>query len=366
VHAYGFPEPHDFGVSASAVLAGRAGPDGEWIQLDPPERGERIRLGFSGAGVVDDETGAVVGMVVTTYQDAESRLAWIIPVDTLQEHVPAVGPWVGPDVPCQRWRPSVGLIEIVIGTRTEVGAGTGEMVDAAGKSTAELSRVVAASTPRPAGASLGVAGIEYAERPQEVLDDVVGPLVRRGATVVLQFAHEDSPSARQARKWQREALEARVEAFGEGLAQLADLERRARQRRRRIRSRFIPRPPLAEVPAFAAELELPLDILRSSVRDQEPAKLARALRHYERKLVGSLEAITRVTEENDDALLPHERLRGLLISYNARTVQRGLMEDERLSGLFRAARLALDADPCQLDTARELVDAYVAEARRRT
>lgn len=359
VHAFGFPPPHDHGISASATLAGRGGPEGEWLQLDPSQHGDRIRKGFSGAGVVDDRTGAVVGMVVTTFQDSETRLAWAIPVDVLQQHVPAIAEWVGPDVPCGGWEPVIGVIIIVYGNVVQAS----QVVDASGRSAAELSRVM--SDP-PATGSLGFAGLEHAERPEEVLDDVVAPLVRRGATVVLQFADESSPSAQLARQWQRNALQDRLEAFGEGVAELAEQELRAGRRRRRIRNRFTPQPELPDLPALAAELELPLAVLRSSVRDQDPARLARALRNYERRLVAGLNAVDRANEENDAAVMLHERLRGLLISYNAKTVQHGLMEDERLSELFRAARLALDADPCDLDAARGLVEAYVAEARTRT
>jgi len=354
VHALGFPEPHEFGVVATAMLAGRSGPDNEWIQLDRTERG-RIRPGFSGAGVVDDRSGAVVGMVVTSYRDDEDKLAWLIPVETLIRHVPAIGRWLGPDVPREDWRPWIGLIQIVITGSGPIDAG--RVVDAAGKSTDEVERSLPPPTERM---SLGVAGIEQAQEPERVLDDVVGPLVRRGATVVLQFEDESSPAAELARQWQRDALQDRVDALAVGIAELADRERHARRKRARFKG-------VPEIPALAAELELPKVILRASVRDQEPTKLARALHHYERQLVKHLTVITGAEQENDGLIREFERLRGMLATYNAIAVEHGLAEDERLVALYREARAALDTRPCEyLAVTRTLVRAYVAEVRRRT
>jgi S1-C subfamily serine protease len=358
VHAFGFPAEHDFGIWASAVLAGTGGPDCEWIQLDHTELSDRIRPGFSGAAALDDTSGAVVGMVVTTYRDRESKLAWIIPVDTLRRHVPAIDEWIGDDVDADGWQPTIGVLVIQIGPLD-----AGRIVDASGKSIAELSQAV---RPVSKHMSLGFAGIEQAQQPEQVLDDVVAPLVRRGATVVLQFDDESSPSAMLAKQWQLDALQQRVDELARGVGQLAEHEGRARRRRAMIRTRFTPRPNLADIPALAAELELPLAILRSSVRDQEATRLARALHHYERKLVDSLDIVKRAGEENDAALTDFELLRGLLISYNAKAVEHGLMEDGPLAERYRAALTAIDAHPCVLKTAHELVHAYVAEVRRRT
>jgi hypothetical protein len=355
VHAFGFPQPHEFGIVATALLAGPGGPGDEWIQLDHAGRG-RIRPGFSGAGVVDDRSGAVVGMVVTSYQDADAALAWLIPVDTLIRHVPAIADWLGPDVPRDDWQPWIGAI--VIGKR---GAVEGQVVDAAGKSTDD---VVRSLPPRTRQRELGVAGIEHAQEPEKLLDDVVAPLVRSGLTVVLEFEDESSPTAELARQWQLDALQARVDSLAEGVAELTDREREVGEERARVRSRFVP--PLPEIPALAEELALPLMVLRSSVRDQEPTRLARALHRYERKLVRSLAMVTAAEKLNRGLSKRHEQLRGLLAGYNAKAVEHGLMEDPRLVETYRAARAALDARPCDLDAAAELVAAYVAEVRRRT
>jgi len=356
VHAFGFPVEHDFGIWASAVLAGTGGPDCEWIQLDHGDLGSRIRPGFSGAAALDDVSGSVVGMVVTSFREA--KLAWIIPVDTLRRHVPAIDQWIGDDVEPDGWQPTIGVLVIQIGSLS-----SDRVVDASGKSTAELSEAV---RPIDKHLSLGLAGIEQAQQPEQVLDDVVGPLVRQGATVVLQFEDDSSPSAVLAKQWQLDALQQRVDELARGVEQLAEYEGRARRRRAMIRTSFTPRPNLADIPALAAELELPLAILRSSVRDQEATRLARALRRYERELVDSLDAVKQANEENDAALKDFELLRGLLISYNAKAAEHGLMEDAVLAEMYRAALAALDAHPCELTTAHDRVHAYVAEVRRRT
>jgi len=139
VHAFGFPVEHDFGIWASAVLAGTGGPDCEWIQLDHGDLGSRIRPGFSGAAALDDVSGSVVGMVVTSFREA--KLAWIIPVDTLRRHVPAIDQWIGDDVEPDGWQPTIGVLVIQIGSLS-----SDRVVDASGKSTAELSEPSARST----------------------------------------------------------------------------------------------------------------------------------------------------------------------------------------------------------------------------
>ena len=70
-----------------ARLVGRGGPNTEWIQMDTPTlTGKRIQQGFSGAGVIDEEDGAVIGCVVAADITAEDRIAWMIPTDIIAEY----------------------------------------------------------------------------------------------------------------------------------------------------------------------------------------------------------------------------------------------------------------------------------------
>ncbi|WP_185845619.1 serine protease [Kibdelosporangium aridum] len=370
VHSYGFPYVRAYGIYASAVLSGLAGPRAEWIQIDSVPQREVIRPGFSGAGVVDERTGAVVGIAAIAYHSDLSHLAWMIPVDVVAEYLPALRKWLGPEIPCDRWVPPAGAILIAVGPHDEAavaGIQVPNVVDAAGKSANEVYRVLRDTpTSEPRGSEpVGVNGIEQAQEPEKVLDSVVGPMVRNGATVVVRLSQEDSPTARLVRQRQRDALRVRIDALTEGVADLAQREDLARTRRRRVQARLRPSPKITELSALAAELQLPLAALRSSVDHKEPDRLRRAVERFERELNDCLDQVEQVDREADAAMLVYERLRGLLAGYNARAVQHGLLEDEELERLLGAAREALDAYPCDLEIAEARVDEYVRAVRRR-
>ncbi|MGC4750013.1 S1 family peptidase [Micromonospora sp. DT201] len=92
---YGFPDTLEHGVFVEARLTGRSGAGRERIQMVSATTGPQVSPGFSGAAVVDADTGHVVGMVVSTYQDGDrnrdviggadpgSGLSWMIPVETI-------------------------------------------------------------------------------------------------------------------------------------------------------------------------------------------------------------------------------------------------------------------------------------------
>ncbi|MGH3928039.1 MAG: S1 family peptidase, partial [Pseudonocardiaceae bacterium] len=94
VHFFGFPVGLEDGMYVRATLAGSCGPGGEWVQMNPRSSGDRVRAGFSGAAVVDDESKTVTGMVVGTYTDLEASLSWMIPVETIERHVRRITQWV--------------------------------------------------------------------------------------------------------------------------------------------------------------------------------------------------------------------------------------------------------------------------------
>lgn len=93
VRAYGFPPSGSGGGWAVASLIGQGGPAGEWMQLHATA-GLRIRPGFSGAAVLNDRTGHVIGMVVGAHTDATTGVSWMIPVETILGHLPSVQRWV--------------------------------------------------------------------------------------------------------------------------------------------------------------------------------------------------------------------------------------------------------------------------------
>ncbi|MFJ6198069.1 trypsin-like peptidase domain-containing protein [Micromonospora sp. NPDC092111] len=94
----GFPEALEHGAFVRARLAGPAGAGRERVQMDPVTIGPQVSPGFSGAAVVDEITGHVVGMVVSTYRDGDGNgagvagtgLSWMIPVETILHYLPRV------------------------------------------------------------------------------------------------------------------------------------------------------------------------------------------------------------------------------------------------------------------------------------
>jgi formylglycine-generating enzyme required for sulfatase activity len=83
--ALGFPR--DDGVWASGILRERQAAG--WIQVEATaSTGYRIEPGFSGAPVVDDVLGGVIGMAVGSEGDATVRAAYLIPTETILEVLP--------------------------------------------------------------------------------------------------------------------------------------------------------------------------------------------------------------------------------------------------------------------------------------
>jgi hypothetical protein len=96
------------GVWVTARLLGAGGLSPDWVQmdsLDPAD--ERVRGGYSGAGVVDD-SGDVIGVVVAARRPAGSRVAWMIPVEAVVRYCPLLGDALDgapAPVPAPAWPP---------------------------------------------------------------------------------------------------------------------------------------------------------------------------------------------------------------------------------------------------------------------
>ncbi|MDQ7802771.1 trypsin-like peptidase domain-containing protein [Amycolatopsis sp. A133] len=385
VHTYGFPHPHRYGLWVNnAELAGPAGAAGEWIQLNSPLPGERVRRGFSGAGVIDKATGAVLGMVVTEYTDERSGLAYLIPVEVIVRYVPDVARWVG-----EPPRPSSGPLIVLIGDGDSAedflvrvrrerrvsrapGRVPGErlaaIVDATGKSAGEVAENVSAGIStgeavtvletNPEDVAVAVTGVEDAQAPEEVLTEVVRPLVDKGATVLVRFSGPDSPGVHLARRWENERNARRLER----LALLVDMveheEERTRERADRSGS-------CEEVPGESVDLRLRLSVLRSAGERIEPGRVRLALAKAERDAEAARWALVRQYGRLDALAARHDELHGRLRAYNAKATGAGLMEDEELAGLYRPAMAALTTRPDEPEVAAELVERYVRAVRRR-
>src|SRR6266850_5003558 len=88
--AFGFPSGYDEGVWVSGQLLARQG--NGWIQIEGNSQfGYFVTLGFSGTAVLDETKDGVVGMVVVSDKKADTKAAFIIPVDTLTKVWPDLG-----------------------------------------------------------------------------------------------------------------------------------------------------------------------------------------------------------------------------------------------------------------------------------
>ncbi|MEU5216804.1 trypsin-like peptidase domain-containing protein [Streptomyces sp. NPDC020807] len=88
VRAFGQVVGAPAGLWVRARLVGSGGLSPEWMQLEAAaESGDRLRQGYSGAGVVDD-SGDVLGLVVAEDTRAERRTGWMIPVEVAVRYCP--------------------------------------------------------------------------------------------------------------------------------------------------------------------------------------------------------------------------------------------------------------------------------------
>jgi len=89
VRVFGHPADLLDGVWAEVRLSGIAGPAAEWIQIDAASTvGRRVEQGFSGAGVIDPDTGRVLGVVVAEDPRVTDRVAWVIRTDVVVRYLP--------------------------------------------------------------------------------------------------------------------------------------------------------------------------------------------------------------------------------------------------------------------------------------
>ena len=96
VRVCGFPRGMEDGVYVRATLLDHGGA-GDWVRMrTAPGDEQRIGAGFGGAGVVDDESGDVLGIVVGGYGEA-AELSWMIPAEAILHHLPLLADWVTGD-----------------------------------------------------------------------------------------------------------------------------------------------------------------------------------------------------------------------------------------------------------------------------
>lgn len=89
VSIYGHPAGAKHGVRVFARVSEKPMQGSDWVQLDPDRGvGQLVDRGFSGAAVVDTESGNVLGIAVAYFGRDHSRIAWMLPVETIERYWP--------------------------------------------------------------------------------------------------------------------------------------------------------------------------------------------------------------------------------------------------------------------------------------
>ncbi|GAA3861995.1 serine protease [Saccharothrix violaceirubra] len=387
VHTYGYPDARGDGVWARLHLAGRTGPGAEWLEMRGRTAAEpRLEPGFHGGGVVDDRTGAVLGIVVKRDRTDGSTRSWLSPVETIVAHVPDVARWVTgesaadkvfsdrldpavelPDVAraLADWLDRAALGDLVI---TVAGADRHELyrlvsradresrradadrvggidlaVDASGRTPEEVARRVVARTGIDVEAGVRssdlvragvpamtvvVDAVDDATDPEALLADVLRPLAAHGTRLVLGYRRASSPALDAARAWE---VDQRLGCLSRWITRGGRFDERTTGLRRRVTA------------------------IRGIVREFGVEKA--------RDRLDRLTA--RVAALPVDPPDERRELRGLLEAYQAKAHRAGLAEDPELTALYRVADHALAATPFDPGAAGNAVREYGLAVGRR-
>jgi hypothetical protein len=421
VRVCGFPPGQESGVYTRAILLGPDDANGEWLPMSASRPGEhRIGTGFAGAGVVDEDAGHLLGIVVGEY---EGGLAWMIPVETVLSHLPAVAEWVTGDGVADKvfsstqtepgapggdlvrsiadWtdrRDSGDRVMIIVGPevaevyravglsdrerRTEVvdpardsapAVGSIDLaVDASGRTADEVARRVLDragipldTTKRPSDQlrdrvppmTIVVDGVDRAEQPVALLNEVLRPLAEGDSRLILGFGEMSSPSLDLARSWDFGSVDYRLTRLAERTDQLVAAELRVVSLRRHV---YDPAP----VSDHAVRLPAALGALRQLAAEPDPDATRDRLERFERKVARALRSARQLETRLLESLWEREVLRGRVEAYKAKANDEGLVEDEETAALYRRAHELLWRAPTDVAAARQAVRDYLTAIRQ--
>jgi len=423
VRVCGFPREAVGGVYTRATLTGYGRPGGEWLRMNaggpdaPP-----VQAGFGGAGVVDDTTGAVLGIVVGEYADEAANRAWMLPTETVLNYLPRVDEWVmggsaadeafskpaDPDAghrdferTLTEWlarRDTGDCVMIITGSKIavvyravalssrELRTGDTDLpewatpalgsidlaIDASGKTVDEVARRILnrAGIPPDDTVSAGeqvrlgvppmtivVDGVDNAQQPEALLNEVLKPLAESGSRLVLGFHQESSPSFAIALSWQFGSVGYRLRRLGERINKLKIAEQQLELLRRRIHD---PGP----VGYRGGDLVVALSALHKMTADSGPDSIRAELERCERAAAQALRQAGKIIALLTERLDERNDLRGRLDSYKAKAIDRGLDENVAIAALCARARELLWRAPTDLPAAREAVRSYRLAIRR--
>lgn len=427
VRMYGFPDANATdGLWRSAAVMGHGGPQGEWVRLSgTPD--QNVEEGFRGAGVVDDATGSVIGMLVAAHTDRSRAVSWMLPVDAIVRSVPHIGRCVrggsavdpalagtfepeAPDGDLARkltnWlgRHETGgvLIIVIAGSNSEQAATLRRAIVAAAS---ELRPVAAdrapADTVPPAGSldlAIDASGMTADEVSMRILDRIGFPSneskeaserVRDDAppmSVVVDAVDDAddpeslvtrvlAPLAERAverdirlligfRRASSPSLGLLVARRLDHLETLVARVASAEEAARRRHQDVAPRIANApEVPTGSIALRLGLTALGTETDSQRRLE---GLGRLERAAGRALSRARAVQRRLDELLAERGELRGRLEGYQRMAAGLGLVEDTELGSLHQQAFELLSAGGCDLDVAAGLVDRYVRAVRVRS
>ncbi|MEU7607777.1 serine protease [Micromonospora sp. NPDC049204] len=420
---YGFPTTVEHGVRVEATLKGRSGARWERIQMVSGPTDLRVSKGFSGTAVLDARSGHVVGMVVSTYEDADrdgdvvggaaQGLSWMIPVETILNRLP----WLGPRVPGEpavdprlrspdgipanlkvlrqladffgRLSPDNVLVIVVNHRESDVAEAVRQAavfssrelrsssdpeqspdappigsidlaVDATDRSTKDVSQRIADWAGESDVASTAPDNDRAVEAtPRSIIinniDEAADPETLLSEVVLPLVDQAPARDLRMLLTFRAESVPLRTTLLARRVASLQATEEATRRAYRQAAA------VVADVPRLqprAIELRIQLTKLRAAAASTDGDTLAVLLASTERatdRALRTAESIRREIVAREDLW---SELRGRLGAYRARAVRHGFAEDAVLGTSYRGAHDLLMAAPCDLVTAEAAVRDY--------
>ncbi|MEU7754242.1 serine protease [Micromonospora sp. NPDC049171] len=424
VMMYGFPAGVEHGLYVQAQLMGRSGAGWERFQMNSGPTQPRVRPGFSGAAVVDVESGDVVGMVVSTYLDGDRSqhaiggadqggVSWMIPVETILNRLPSISgqvpgkPAVDPsfrsagDTSANReateritdffGRGSPGnVLVLVIGHRdSDIAAAVRRAavlssrelrprtdpdqdptappigsidlaVDATGRSAREVSQRLADWAGATSTAPDGYRSAETTPHSM-IINNIDGAADPEALlSEVILPLVDQAPS---------QDLRIMLTFSGESIAlrttllarRVASLQAAEEAVRRAYRAAAALVADVPRLQPLATDLRIQLTKLRAAGGDTVAARLASTERAADRALA-RVESVRRKIAAREGLW---SELDGRVGAYRARAVQHGFAEDPALGTSYRRAHDLLLAVPCELVAAEAAVREYAEMVSRR-
>ncbi|MFD5826989.1 trypsin-like peptidase domain-containing protein [Lentzea sp. NPDC060358] len=194
-------------------------------------------------------------------------------------------------------------------------------------------------------------GVDEAEQPEVLLQEVVRPLVEQGSRVVIGFLRDESPSLTAARSWELDVITERLDRLAGRIKVLAAQEESLDRHLRPVEHR-------------AVGLRMRLTGMRVAVTRSDAHSIRPSLEETEDALARASRRTEQAALALDDLLGRRREAGGLLNAYQARADNGGLVEDTGLAELFRRAHDLLARRLDDLPAAEEAVRDYGSAVRR--